>query len=536
MKYISIILLIGVLSKSLLAAPTLYPTHYNSFLKNNTNSNVVADSVNSSRYYVLPPNSADVKVTGLNSVTANVGFCKELSEIQKYNAETLQMLNVLKKREFDLVNLMTSREQQIKEAQIELAKYVKAYNLDGIVALDQQIKTIDMRLDSLYSAIKSCMKDCNNLLTEIENLNETRSQLDEKRYLLMISRSVNTEDYLSRKRFIESLQSEKDSAIEDIRKVRETLYELHKDMMSLYDVHAQREGAKIAIQFNSNWQYNVDRLKFDNPTYKFEKIVTQNAFLRADAYSKNNILPGASILSFNISGMSNLVSPVAIESYPESFAGSATINLLAACPMIYPQWFALPAGADMSDPRNMKFSMMVGYNYPAEFSYSLKMTYNLYKLYEMTQSQGKRGGFLSTKSWSDKEENEYYRDGFKVEWANQSPQLQLTPDQKAAIEKDLRRGLMARVAAFMVLSNPTPRLPDAPDAQLPGAIVLSDSLSKNCGINLTCKAASMGLRLIFDVFSSTSISQSYRQKINVEATETYTNKQILLQPMLTTYL
>ena len=87
----------------------------------------------------------------------------------------------------------------------------------------------------------------------------------------------------------------------------------------------------------------------------------------------------------------------------------------------------------------------------------------------------------------------------------------------------------------MILSNPTPRLDSPPEVQKPGALVLSDSLAKACSFDLRCAGASIGLRLISDIFSSSTMTQTYKQKINVEAVEIYKNKQVLMQPMLTTF-
>jgi hypothetical protein len=302
----------------------------------------------------------------------------------------------------------------------------------------------------------------------------------------------------------------------------------------MYDVHSQREGAKITVQFDSGWSRNVERLKFDNPRYRFEKISTEKAVVRADAYGRNNIVPGSSIIAFNIGGTGNLNGPNSIEAYPENFSGIATLNLLATCPILYPQLFGFALNDPRVSPQNMKFGLIVGYQYPAEFSYDVVLKYNMYKMYELVEDRGSKGGFFGSKSWDTKEENEYFKDGFDIEWSSQSAQFSPTQEQKEAIEKDLRRGVLSRMASFMVMNN-SPRLGTAPDPSKPGALVLSDSLSQVCGVNLTCKGASIGLRLIYDIFSSSNITESYKQKINVEITERYANKQIVMQPMVTTY-
>ncbi len=396
----------------MLAVPTIYPKS-NAYIKNNTNSNVVSDSTDPYKYYVLPPSTVEVKVLSLNSITANVGFCKEIADIQKYNADTLQLLNNLKQREYDLLMQITAHEKMIRDAKVVIAEYVKVKNLMQLVEFDRQIEAMDSRLDSMYAAYKNCTRECAALATDIEHLQENRNSVEEQRFLFAISRSADSDEYMRQKRNIESLENQKMASIDTVKKVQTDLKELYLDFVSMYDVHVKREGAKISVEYDSRWSNNVARLQFDNPRLKFEKISTQNAVVRADAYS--NLLPGSSIIGFNFGGVGNINGPVSLEAYPERFSGNATLNLLGACPILYPQLFGIPLNDDRVNPQKMKFGLTVGYQFPAEFIYDVTVKYNMYKLYELTQKQGKKGGFLSSSSWSTKEENEYYNDAFKVE-------------------------------------------------------------------------------------------------------------------------
>jgi hypothetical protein len=532
MKNCILLILLLFTGKLLWAVPTIYPKHSLPRIYNNTNSSVVPDSENSSKFYVLPPSKVEVKVLSMNSVTANIGFCKEIADIQKYNANTLQLLNNLKQREYELLMQITDHERKIRDAKVQIAEYVRKKDLWQLVEYDKQLVEMSTRLDHLYAAYKDCKQFCAPMATEIEGLQEMRNQLEEKRFLYVISRSADTDEYLRQHREIENLEGQKQASIDTVRKVQTDLKELYLDFVSMYDAHVKREGAKISVEYDSGWSRNVARLQFDNPMLRFEKISTQNAVVRADAYS--NLLPGASIMGFNFGGVGNINGPVNMEAYPEHFSGNATLNLLGACPILYPQLFGLPMNDDRVNPQKMKFGLTVGFQFPSEFTYDVTVRYNMYKLYELTQKQGKKGGFLSSSSWSTKDENEYYKDAFKVDWTSQSDRLMVSPEQKANIEKDLRRNILSRLASFMVLTNP-PRLGSSPEPDKPGALVLSDSLSQACGIHVLCKGASMGLRLIYDVFSSSSMTDSYKQTINVESVEVYSNKQVLLQPMITTY-
>jgi len=532
MKYTVLLLTLIFVTKPLFAVPTIYPKSYSNTIRNNTNSSVVADSTDAYKYYVLPPSKVEVKVLSVNSVTANIGFCKEVADIQKYNADTLQLLNNLKQREYELLMLITSHEKKIREAKVAFAQYIKQKDLGKLIDYDNQLSEMNQRLDSLYSAYKNCSLNCGAIATDIENLQESRNRLEETRFLFVVSRSADTDEYLRQKREIESLEGQKLASIDTVKKVQADLRELYLDFISMYDAHVKREGAKITVEYDSGWTRNLSRLQMDNPHFRFEKISTQNAVVRADSYS--NLLPGASIIGFNFGGVGNINGPVSMEAYPEHFSGNATLNLLGACPILYPQLFGLPLNDDRVNPQKMKFGLTVGYQFPSEFSYGVTVRYNMYKLYELTQKHGKKGGFFSSSSWSTKDENEYYKDAFNVDWTSQSDRLMLSPEQKANIEKDLRRNILSRLASFMVMTT-TPKLGAAAEPDKPGALVLSDSLSQSCGLHITCKGASMALRLIYDVFSSSSMSDSYKQTINVESVEVYSSRQVLLQPMITTY-
>lgn len=532
MKKIVLLLALITCGKPLWAVPTIYPKSYFTAIVNNTNSSVVADSADYYKYYVLPPSQVEVKVLSVNSVTANIGFCKEIADIQKYNADTLQLLNSLKQREYDLSMQITAHEKKIRDAKVQNAEYATKNDLMAIVTYDRKLTDLNAKLDSLHAVYKDCTKACGLVRLDIEDLMNEIKRTEEARFLFIVSRGKTADEFLRQQNEIESLENQRLTSIDAIKKVQGDLKAVYLDFISMYDAHVGREGAKISVEYDSGWTRNLVRLQKDNPRFRFEKVSTQNVSVRADAYT--NVLPGASIMGFNFGGLGGINGPVNMDAYPEHFSGNATLNLLGACPILYPQLFGLPLNDDRVNPHKMKFSLTVGYYFPSEFSYGVTVRYNMYKLYELTQQQGKKGGFFSSSSWSTKEENEYYSDAFKVEWTSQSDKLTLSQSQKAAVEKDLRRNILSRLAGFMVMTNP-PKLGSAPEPDKPGALVLSDSLSQACGIHVLCKGASMGLRFIYDVFSSSSMSDSYKQTINVESVETISNKQILLQPMITTY-
>ena len=64
------------------AEPTLYPPDLKvlSSITNTTDSNLMADELDSKTVWVLPPNTAKAQVSGLHSLTASMGFCAEMHD------------------------------------------------------------------------------------------------------------------------------------------------------------------------------------------------------------------------------------------------------------------------------------------------------------------------------------------------------------------------------------------------------------------------------------------------------------------------
>lgn len=516
------------------AVPTLYPDNWDSRIKNNTNSSLLADSAQYDRYYVLPPNTAEAKVRSLSQATTNIGFCKELAAIQKYNIDALEIIKRLQDRKMQLDVEFKNTEAVLKSAQIEMAQFVTANNLIELDAIDRQIQSLDRKLNDLYVHSKTCTKTCDLILEDIRQSQHNRNYLLNMRFDLSSSHMLQATEYEKRKQKITHLETDRDRSADALRKLQTEIREMYTDYLSLYDAHAKREGAKISLDYSSVWTSNVNRLGFDNTNRRFEKVPTRNVIIKADAYSKNNLLAGASILAFEVSGQA-ASAVLSMGSFPESFSGNATINLLSACPLFFPELFGFSASDPAVQPQNAKFGLIVSYEYPSLFKYNVESNYNLSRMYEVIKTQGKKGGLFSSKSWSETQERETFKDSFDVVWSSQDVNL-LTEAQKAGVEADLRRQAMARLTNYVLMSkNNIPKVESSPDLPITGAMILSNSLSKNCSFVLACKSASIGLDFLNAVFGSSEISESLKQELNVNIKDRYSNGQVLMQTRVTSY-
>ncbi|MEQ1721681.1 MAG: hypothetical protein ABL930_00805 [Pseudobdellovibrio sp.] len=525
------IICLGLLiTAKLQALPTLYPENFNR-VRNNTNSNIVADSESAQRFYVLPPNSSFAKVRGLHTVTANVGFCKEIANLQEYNLDTLSLLNSMKTKDISFKNQLEEQNKKLSSAKEELSKYVIANNMQELAALDFKILQLERRLDDLYLKSKNCNNECVALSQDIQDTQKLRMELTTRRFELSSSDLMAANEYEKKKTYTESLQKN----IEDIqinwKRLQTDLKDLYVDFNRMFDAHAKREGGRVAIEYKSGWSENIARLMQDNPHFSFEKIQTKNANIKMSAYSKNNLSLEGAVTAFDVGGISaNGV--LTLESFPENLSGNVTLNLLGVCPLLHPDWFNIKNPSSVQD---MNYGLTVGYEYPANMKYDITVNYNMYRMYSIIKSQGQSGGFFSSSSWSDQQEEELFRDSFRVDWKIQDDKMQLSFDKKLEVESDLRRQMMTRLASNLVMNDSGAKMGAALGVPQTGATVLSNSLSKACPANLYCRGASVVLDVLQAIFGASSTQQSLTQISNVNMTEKYSHSYIVMQPMLTTY-
>lgn len=514
------------------AMPTLYPKTFNRGLKNNTTSNYVADSDNPLRYYVLPPNSSTAKVVSLNMVTANVGFCNEIAQLQQYNSDTLALLNSMKANDLALKNQIDDQRNKLVKNNSEIMAYTANPDLQNIINYDFKLSQLDKRLEALRIQSLMCRQNCDALMQDLSSVQEQKSYLLTQRSVNFSTEQLGLMQELQQKKSLNlELQKHITELEQNWKELQSNLKNLYADFNKMFDAHAKREGGRIAISYDSKWTANVDQLKKDNPQYSFERIQTKNAKIRVNSYSKSHLAVDGAVLSFDVSGQlaDNVLN---LESYPESFSGSAVLNLLGVCPLLHPEYFGIPVANGLDD---MSFGLTVSYDYPASMKYDITAHYNMHRMYELIKSQGTNGGFFSSSSWTDQQEQNFFKDSFWVDWKVQDDRNLFTEQQKLTINSDLRRQIMTRLASSLVLNNSAPKLALAGDAPETGAMVLSNSLNKACPANVYCKGASIVFGVLQAIFGSSDTQQSLKQISDVEMTDHYSNEQIVLQPMITTY-
>src|SRR5690606_18843986 len=140
------------------ATPTIYPKDltFLSVINNPTTSNLVADDSDINVIWVMPPNVASAKVEGLHSITANVGFCKEMANLQSYSADLTLKMKELKIKEIEADEHMQKMLEKLSQARQKLAQYVVANNLADIQELDNRLFLVEEQIDVLNESLMNC--------------------------------------------------------------------------------------------------------------------------------------------------------------------------------------------------------------------------------------------------------------------------------------------------------------------------------------------------------------------------------------------
>jgi hypothetical protein len=167
------------------------------------------------------------------------------------------------------------------------------------------------------------------------------------------------------------------------------------------------EGARAGISFDSQWNENIAVLRAQNPGISFEKMATKNAQITSNIVNLDSIPSGGAILSYEIGGNTN-GRYLELPSYPEDLKGNVRLSLIGTCPVVHPSYFDInmPTSTD-----EMRYGLIVSYEYPTIFNARVTMKYNMKKMYEkIVQSSSRGGGFFrKRRSTTSVEEKKHFQ-------------------------------------------------------------------------------------------------------------------------------
>lgn len=527
----AILLGLQLWSHSAFAEPTLYPTNVSvlSSIINKTNSNILADEVDPKTIWVMPPNTATAKVSGMHTPTANMGYCAEMRDLQTYTRDLSAQIN-------DLMKLKKSKTQELlaledKASALDQAaqKFAADRNLSALSELDTRIGSAEIRLTELYALQDRCTNNCEQIEVEVSDLIKAKAEMLKQRNVLAKENTADIRAYnkmqkeavAAKNRYISKRQVFTDLAGE--------IQTMQNQFKAAYASFGKMEGARAGIKYKSTWDDNVTALREANPGFNIQKIKTQNAQLMTELSGLENVDAGSAILGMPLPGFKDGLAKY--PAYPESLTTNVVLSLVGACPMAHPEYFDL----GQVPLAEMSYGMIITYDYQTIFKMKASVKYNMYKMYQKIVSSGSRGGLFSSRSWSNVEEKNIFQDSFIVKWddrENSVPQ-----EEKEEREKEMRHAVLLRLATQAIPDSPSRvELLQAVAPGPHGAIVLADALTKTCGFNVYCQGGAIVMRVLDAIFGSSSTSSSYTKITNSDLEENYEVQQKITKSWITTYL
>ncbi|GIL17383.1 MAG: hypothetical protein BroJett040_11340 [Oligoflexia bacterium] len=530
---IAMISLIGV---GVQAVPTLYPTDPTklSQIKNNTDSNLVVDDVDTNRIYVMPPNTAMATSTGIHTISAYIGFCKEISDSMKYSQQMQARINELELEAAQGTEEVKRIKKELYEARKAASDFAANKNLTALAELDARISSLETRLSELYKASESCKDDCDEINNEIRDVNNEKTKMMKDRRELAKENTSDVRQYEKLKARVESIKANLLDASEGFQDINARLLKAKAQIAQLLSSYSKMEGGRAGFVYSSKWNENIGSLRTANPGMSFEKIQTANAKVHSSLIGLDRIAGfDRPVLAFELPGAVSQNGVLELPTYPQSISANVVLSLLGVCPIKYPEYFNFKT---LETEKDMKYGMTVTYEYPSSFKLSVTAKYNMYKMYQKVVSSGSSGGFFSSRSWTDVSERTDFKDAFRIEWKEQDPSNTISDEERIKIEQDMKVDIFKRMLTIAM-----PTAPDkgsiitamAPPAH--GAVVISDSLMKVCPANIYCVGGAAVMTVLDAIFGNSSSVASYTQTQNFELVQAWSKDKVSLKPWITTY-
>lgn len=516
------------------ATPTIYPKNPTLLAKinNPTNSNLVADNSDDHVIWVMPPNTAYSKVGGLHTITANTGFCTDMIAIQERNRKNEDLIQQVIEKRIAAETELDGIRSMIAAADQEYAKHIASNNLFNLTQIEDKIAELDEQITDLTAKLETCVNSCSETSSQLKELKSEKSELLKERRELAKEKRKAIQEMEQKKESVEAYKRQLQMAESKFDNIQKILNDLNEKRMLAYTSFGKMEGARASISYESKWEDNIAELKRQNPGFDFKEIQAKNAVLTANIMT-NGVLPeNGAILGYEIGGSAQ-EGRMDLAAYPSSLVGNVRLSLIGACPMLKPKDFNLdvPNGSDQ-----MKYGLLISYEYPTTAELSFKATYHMKAMYEKIVKSSRKGGFFKSRSSSSVEEKQFFKDEFVTVWNEQESGL-ISEEDRATFERDMRDTLMSRFAAMNLAALPNAAQLSAGGAPASGMAVLGGELSKNkaCQANIYCTGATIGVKVLDAIFGGSSSTSSYRFEKEGTAVEEWTRTKVIYKPWITSY-
>lgn len=515
------------------ATPTLYPKDAGRLagIVNKTNSNLVADNVDANIIWVMPPMSATATVGGFHTPEMNLGFCQGMASTVKSVNQNIERREKLESDLQKSLGTLEQMEAKLADLRLQAADYAQSKDMKRYDDLYSRIKEIDDRLKYLAEQRRQCEKDCDVLLADHEESLSEKRVLEKEYNALGKQYAKDLRPYSQLIEKVEAQEANIERFYDKFDRVRLQLTRAEASFLATYRELGSMSGGRAHMDYDSGWEANIAKLSEQNPSYTFKPIDTMNTKVRSSLLSVKGGQAASAVLAYEF-GSEIVNGELNIGTYQPRLSGNIVLSLVGACPIVYPKMFDLGpfAGTD-----KMKFGLTITYDFPSVFHTKVSFTYNLYKMYERIQESGRRGGFFSSRSYSQLIENEIFHDSFTVDWSESDPRSTLSLEERKKISDQVKLELLTRLAT---MTNPLAMqqiaLKDPGAAPANGAVVLADGISKTC-VHVYCQVGALALRALDAIFGSSSSVSTYRKTIDQRVSETWNIEETRLVPWTTFY-
>ncbi len=519
------------------AAPSIYAKKLSEkIIKNTSNANIIFDNENETRVWVMPPNTGASEVSGLHPMTANTGFCQEMSDLQKMSKGIVERVYQASEDQFLAQKNIDDLMLKLDQARIEAESLRVSPIVKQLQAANDRIDDIEVRLDTLSSKLEDCTQGCEEIKAERVQLRREKADLTQSRRKLTADNTSELRAYEKKLGVVSAMETNILNKEEAWKKIEVRLLNLRTTFQNMYGSLGKLQGGFANFQYNTNWEEQMNKLRTDNPTFEFMQIPTKNVSITTNIIGANSFPSAGAIMRYAVAGGPSTEGVIKLSSFPGAFSTNIELSLLGACPILNPVAFGFPANksGDLNSYK-MKYGLTAAYEYATAYDLSATVSYNIHRVYEKILSSGTKGGFFRSKSWSKIEDKFTYNDEFKIVWNEEESEHTLSEDEKRARETDMRNSIFARLVSvgLPAAANAGALVLTAPPKN--GAVVISESLMQTCPQNIYCVGASIGMNVLDAIFGNSSSIAEFKNTQDVDLIEVWSSKKMLYRPYVTSY-
>jgi hypothetical protein len=489
------------------AAPTVYrrPGSRLGEVQNHTVAAVLGDHRLDDHFYALPPNRGRTEIVGV-TYGANIGFCREMADIQGTNRFITQRIANMTDQIDELyvdIELLRAEQGQHRRRMADL------YQDDDVrraVDLEEALTTVELAIASLQLQSLDCYEANDPETCAVDTRSHMRELLAQRAELMGAyvtarrAAAAQYAEYLRAKRSMESIDDEVEELEEDLDRKTERLVALHSTVRSLYEGYSRLEGALIQVAFDSGWDEVLGQLRADNPRFSFEKIATREA--RVDlslvpGLGQETVPTGRIVLGYTVDGVRyDPTDPTSfLGGYPGSHGAMVSASLLGACFHAHPEYFDIdpttPAGTPV-------FGLTVRYQYPSSFYTHAWGSYDKWEAYQYLKRIEERG-FLWWKETDVSEDIDHDGQGW-LEVHIDSEEA-LAPEDILGMRNQIRLELLQQVLLELGEAQYDPGGPPSLLRPSSGVQVVAAGVDDTCGwYSIMCRGVRwvlLGLDAIF---------------------------------------